>query len=486
MRRLALLAVLVALTLGVLAPSVAQAQTGTPASGGSTGSFGIPLGTAVPWVGPDGAQLATISVTNITDPFQGYDPSYAPNRGYHYALADVTVTNTSSGPIDFDPTYLVAIDNDGFVSSQAYVTFSDPAVTQMSYATGIAPGASVSGVIPYPLFGDATVQRMAYNPSYDRFVEVLDLRTAPVAAGTPVSIMGTDGSQVAQVTVIGVTAPFTGYDSASAPPRGSSYVALEVEVTNTGAGVLSVSPSDFWAIDRDGFVLTSAYVTRTDTTIPDYTYIDLNPGESQRGILIYPIFADVPLAQVNYGDGYTSINVVADLSAGTGAQTTTAAPTASAPGLATTVPTVAAVPSNPDCEGLVEWGLDLSNRISAAGELTAPLQAFDVATGDPATLTGIAAQLRTYGDEQAAVNIPPAAAEVNSLIVEQFYYKLATALETTADALVRKDQTAAMVGLKAAQDVQTIFSDGGSATVALEALTQACPNEIEQLNNQGN
>ncbi len=202
-------------------------------------------------------------------------------------------------------------------------------------------GSSMTGVIPYQLFGDTTLERIVYSPNYDRQITVLDLRTAPVPIGTPVSIMDTTGAEAAQVTVNGVTDPFTGYDSFSAPSRGSRYIMLDVSVTNTGAGVLSVSPSDFWVVDSDGFVLSSTYTSRTDQTLPDFDYLDLNPGESQQGAIVYEVFEGVPPAQVNWGDGYTSLNVVADLSAGTGAAQPVSQPPAATE--AAGAPTVAAL-----------------------------------------------------------------------------------------------------------------------------------------------
>src|SRR5215204_1954650 len=56
MRRIVALAILVALTLGILAPGVADAQSGTPTTE-TTGAFGVPLGTAVPIIGTDGSPI---------------------------------------------------------------------------------------------------------------------------------------------------------------------------------------------------------------------------------------------------------------------------------------------------------------------------------------------------------------------------------------------------------------------------------------------
>lgn len=489
MRRIFVLMALVAMMAGVVAPSATHAQTSTPGSGEAAGSFGIPLGSTVTLIGADGVPAGTMSITAITDPFQGYDASSAPMRGYHYALVEVTVTNTGSGPMVVDPNSIEALDSDGFIAEQPYVNFADSTVTPLEYTDALAPGESVSGAVVYELFGDMAIQQMVYVPQYGRLISVLDLRTAPVALGTPVSIIGSDGSEVAQVTVDGVTAPFTGFDPSSAPPRGTGYVALEVTVTNTSAGVLSVSPADFWLIDRDGFALSSTYVSRTDTTVPDYDFIDLNPGESQHGMIFYSVFEGVPAAQVVYGDGYTTLTVVADLAAG-GSQAESGSagqpgvevtPTVAAPPTAEAIATTAA--SSADCAGLIEWANDLADRVGSAAALVVPFQTADVSTLDAATVRDVGAQMRAMGDEQAASNPPAAAEELNTLMTEQFYYALADAIDQIANGIEQQNAASALAGQMAAQKVVGLFADGGPYDVALDALELACPVEMEQLNN---
>jgi hypothetical protein len=480
MRRIFALAALVALTLGMLAPSLVSAQPGTPAAE-TTSGFGIPAGTAVSYIGSDGAEIGTITVGSITDPFDGYDASSAPQRGYHYALAEITVTNTSNRPFEVNPGSFLAIDSDGFVAEQGYVTFTDPSLIQLEYSDALAPGDSVTGVIPYSLFGESTIEGIIYSPSYDRVITVLDQRAAPVDIGSTVSIMNTAGAETAQVVVNSVTAPFEGYDASSAPARGSSYVAVEVTVTNTGTGVLSVSPSDFWVIDRDGFVLSSTYVTRTDTTIPDYDYIDLNPGESQHGMLVYQIYEGVPVQMVAYGDGYTAFQVVADVanSATTGVPAIPAQPVATATTVAGAEATASTgvVTSSPECAGLTEWALDMFDRISRAAELLTPLQTADTSTLDVATLRDAATQLRTLGDEQGASNPPAAAVELNTLVTEQFYYAMADKLEEGATALEQNNAAGVLTAQMGAQQVTQIFDDGGAYDQAAQGIATACPAE---------
>jgi hypothetical protein len=286
-----------------------------------------------------------------------------------------------------------------------------------------------------------------------------------------------------------VTDPFTGYESFSAPQRGSRYILLDVTVSNVGAGVLSTSPSDFWVVDADGFVLSSTFATRTDETLPDFDYLDLNPGESQHGALVYEIFEGVPPAQVSWGDGYTSLNVVADLSAGTGtaqpvSQPPAATAAAGAPTLAalpTEAATTAAVASSADCEGLADWGLDLLDRITRASELTAQFQTGDISTVTAAQITEVATQLRALGDEQAASNPPAAAAELNTIMVEQFYYPLADAVDDIAAAVAEGNMATAMTAMQAAQGLTSVFEDGGPYDTAADALSTACPAEVQQM-----
>ncbi|MCA9860906.1 MAG: DUF4352 domain-containing protein [Thermomicrobiales bacterium] len=492
MRKVFALAMLVALTVGLLAPGMAHAQSGTP----GTGDFGVPVGTVVPIIGQDGTQVGTISVSSITDPFDGFDPSYAPQRGYHYAVAEVTITNSGNRPVEFYPSSLMAIDSDNFVLSPAYLSFSDPSLTQLESIDALAPGESATGLVPFEVFGSATLDRVLYSPSYDRLITVVDTRTAPVGAGTLVSIMNTTGAEVAQVTVNGITDPFEGYDSFSSPSRGNRYVMLDVTVTNTGASVLSTSPSDFYLTDAEGFVLSTSYVSREDATaLPDFDWLDLNPGESQQGAIVYEVYEGIPLANVSFGDGYTTLAVVADLGGdagvSTGSETTGAVPAATeapavgtevAPALATEVPQASA--TGGDCDGLVEWGIDLVDRISSAGALTEQLQGVDTTTVDPAIVRELATQLRALGDDQAASNPPPAAVELNTLMTEQFYYALADAVDQIATALEEGNAAGAIAGQMSAQSVIQLFEDGGAYDQAADALTLACPAEIQQLDEQ--
>jgi len=488
MRRVFGLMALVAMMVGLIAPSLASAQTGTPAAE-TSGGFGVPVGTSVPYVGSDGAVVGSVTVDSISDPFEGFDSYSPPQRGYHYSLIDVTIANTSNRPLDVSTISFLAVDSDGFVAEQAYISYTDPSITDLDYSATLAPGDSISGALPYSLFGTSTIEQIYFYPTYDRLVTALDLRTVPAEIGTPVSIMNTSGAEAVQVSVDSVMAPFEGYDASSAPPRGSSYVAIQVTVTNTSSSVLSVSSSDFQVVDAEGFLLSSTYVGRTDTTVPDYDYADLAPGASQTGIIVYQIYQGVPVAKVLYGDAYTSLAVVADVAestatsgAATGAPAAPTATTAAANPTTAAEPTVTtAAASSADCVGVVEWGTDLAERIGRAAALVVPFQSSDVSTLDPVTVRDVGVQLRALGDEQAASNPPAAAVPLNSVLTDQFYYALADAVDQIAGALEQNNAAAAMTSQMTAMGVIKVFDDGGPYDQATQALAAACPAEIQQL-----
>jgi Domain of unknown function (DUF4352) len=472
MRRFLVLGFILAFLGMILAPVGAIAQTGTPAAvtGGATGPA---VGTTVPYIGQDGAQIGTITVNSISEPFEEFDASSPPQRGYHFALVEVTIANTGTRPFEVTPGGFLAIDNEGFVATQTYVYRGEaPEVADLTYTDALAPGTELTGMVPYEVFGTSAIERVVYSPSYDRLITLVDQRSALAVPGTPVSVIGSTGQEVAQVTVNAVADPFEGFDEFSAPPRGSRYVLLDVTVKNTGGQVLSVAPTDFWVTDDQGFVLQTAFATRVDVSLPDFDYLDLQPGEEQHGAIVYQLLAGIPVVQVSYGDGYTHLAVVADLSAGPAGPAGTPQAEASP---------AAVISANPECEGLAEWGLDLLERITEAQQLVAPLQTTPEDQLDPAVIQETADKLAEMGEEQRNSNPPPAAEELNTFMADQFYDPMSSALTKIADALESGNAVTAMVARAEAEEVGALFEDGGEFDTQVNAVIAACPEETQGL-----
>lgn len=461
MRKLLVVALMMTLFGSMAAHSNVIAQTT---------AAGPAIGDTVPFYSSDGNQVGTITVNAITDPFEEFDVSYAPQRGYHYVALDITISNGSQRPIEVDPYDFIVVDSDGFIANSVsmYLDAASTA-TLLEYSDALAPGSEVSGLIAFEAFTGTTTSRVLYAPDFDISTTIADLRTEQVAAGTPVSIMGTSGTEIAQVTVNGIADPFEAYDEFSAPPRGSRFVAVDVTVTNTSSGTLSTSPSTFYATDDIGFYLEMPFVTSIDPGMVNFDYLDLAPGEEQRGIIYYQVLEGIPVVQITYGDGYVTSNVVADLALG-------------APPIAAQ-PTVAAVPSSPDCEGLVEWGTDLTARLNASVALTDTFDDVEPADLDPVAVRDAADQFAVFAQETRDSNPPVAAQALNTYFAEEFYQGLSDAANQIADSLETGDSAGAESAVATAEAMLDAFEDGGEALVMLEALETACPNEIEQLNN---
>ncbi|MBX3068871.1 MAG: DUF4352 domain-containing protein [Thermomicrobiales bacterium] len=458
MRKFLVTALMVALFGSMSLPVPVVAQT--------AGAIGSP----VPFYSVDGNQIGTITINEVVDPFEEFDTYYEPQRGYHYVAIDLTVANGSQRPIEVDPYDLVMVDSDGFVSNGSSMSLnSESTATLLEYTDALAPGTEASGLVVFEAFSGTSISRILFSPNFDVTTTIADLRTEQVAAGTPVSIVGSSGSEIARVTINGVGDPFDAYDDYSAPPRGSRYVAVDVTVANLSNSTLSTSPSSFYATDDLGFLLDQPWVTTTDPGLVSFDYLDLAPGEEQRGLVYFQVLEGIPIVQIVYGDGYSRSSVVADLALG-------------APALAAQ-PTAVPVPSSPDCEGLVAWGSGLLTRLLSANALIATFEDVEPADLDPVALREASAQFETLAQETRDSNPPVAAVALNTFFADQFFEVLADATEQIAIALENNDPASAQVAIDMAETAMAAFEGEGEASVLLEQLETACPNEIDQLNN---
>jgi hypothetical protein len=466
MRRLLALSLLFAMIAGAIASAVATAQETTP---------GPAVGETSPIFSEDGSEMGSITVDNILEPFENYDAGYDPQRGYHYAVLEVSITNTGSRPMTVDPNALRVIDTDGFVADTGFIVASaTDAPVFLEYLDALGPGDSAVGAIAYQIFNDSAIARIVYAPDFTSRVNVVDLREQFASAGTPVSVIGSSGSEIAQVTVNGIADPFEAYDEFSAPPRGSRYVLVDVTIANTGTQLLSTAPTDFIAVDDQGFYLEQPFVTSTDPSQVNFDYIDLAPGEQQQGVIYFQTFGDLPLTQIVYGDGFDRDIVVADLGPG--------APPATP--VATTGATPASpVASSPDCEGLVEWGEAVDARIGEVVAITSEFEGIEPADFDPVAVQAAADQVAALAQEQRDSNPPPAAEGFSTFLAEEFLQPFSDAATVMAQALENGDQVGTLLAAAEIQALSTMFDTGGQADVYFDELEAACPNEINELSS---
>lgn len=468
MRRLLVLSLLLTFIAGALIPAATTAQeTGT--------ALGPAIGETSSIYSEDGNEIGSVTVNDVIEPFESYDPGYDPQRGYHYVVLDVTITNSGSRPMAADPSAFQVIDSDGFIADTGFFSSSAPgAPVFLEYQDALGPGEEAAGAVAYEVFNESTISRIIYNADFTSRVNVVDLRAGYTAAGTPVSVIGVSGSEIAQVTVNGIADPFEAYDEFSAPARGSRYVLVDVTISNTGSQLLSTGPDDFTAIDDQGFFIEQPFITSTDASLVNFDYIDLAPGEEQQGAVYFQLFGDLPLTQITYGDGFARDVVVADLGPG--------APPAPAVTIQATTP-ASPVASSPDCEGLVVWANDLIDRLGEAVVLTDSFEGVAPEDLDAVAIRAAADQLAVLAQEQRDSSPPPVAVELNTFMAEEFFQATSEATTGIADGLDAGNPLLIELAIAEAGAVSALFDTGGAADQFFNDIDTACPNEVQQLNS---
>jgi hypothetical protein len=288
MRRV--LASLVALCLLLVGSLSVSAQDATPAAGGS-----------VTITGPEGAGSATVTISDFVDPFVDYDPGYRPMRGYHFAMASISVENTGQLPFTIYPTDFQLVDTDGFTYYATQIVRIDQgSVSDFAGSNGMSAGDQISGAIFFQVLNEATVQSLVYN-SLDRLITIASFseQEAP-AIGEPLTIVDYDGSDWAEVTITGIIDPFESFDPSYAPERGQHFVLINITITNVGPRPLSIDPYTFSLVDADGFAYYPAnlyFPAESPLQLLEYA-TGLETGQSVEGVLGYQVFNDVEVTEV--------------------------------------------------------------------------------------------------------------------------------------------------------------------------------------------
>ena len=310
MPRLLVLLVAVLSLAAVPAPLAAQDDV-TPAAGGPA------LEDPVSVLGSEGAEAAVLTVTDLVDPFQDYDPNPAPLPGHHFVLLTIAIENTGAQPLTFDPRAIILQDDDGFLAAPATISRPDPIVPDLA-VQDLAPGAQATGAIGFAVLNDVDLARVVYQPGSDRLIVLADLGAPAPALGDPAPIVGPDGVESARVTIDEAADPFETYDPDRSPARGTHYVLLTITIENTGPRPLAVDPNDLFLQDADGFVARPTTVLRAEDAAPaDLPSGELAPGASVSGAVGFAVFNNVDLALVLFAPASDRLIVLADLATGT-------------------------------------------------------------------------------------------------------------------------------------------------------------------------
>ena len=306
--------ILITLLVALGGGSAATAQDGQPA-----------VGTPVTYVDPDGIIRGEVTVREVTDPFTGHEPTSPPAAGMRYVHLIATFQAAIDQTLEAQPWQIVLQDTDGFLYSSAYVPrppcrsgaeppceSGDADIPDLQGQT-MAPDNRISGAITYVIPAEATLDRVVYQPSFDRLIELADLGGGGgPALGDPVTYTAADGSSATISTQL--VDPFTANDPAYGPPEGTRFVVLQSVFENTGQVPYYADPYDVAVRDEDGFVYQQVTVYQPEgAAIPALEGQTMSPGDRVSGYVGFAVPTDAQLADILYYPESSRIVTIADL-----------------------------------------------------------------------------------------------------------------------------------------------------------------------------
>ena len=153
----------------------ASAQNGTPTAGGACGD--PRSGDIVSVIGPEGTETATITVTDVLDPFEAYDPNYAPQPGFRYVAVAIEAEVTGPRPVDVYGYFFFVQDAEGFVFRNATAQLAADSDDTVFADASLAPGSSGAGLLTFAVLRTASVARLFFQPDAERLILAADLRS---------------------------------------------------------------------------------------------------------------------------------------------------------------------------------------------------------------------------------------------------------------------------------------------------------------------
>jgi hypothetical protein len=332
---------LVALIVALGGASLATAQGGPAA-----------LGTPVTIVDPEGIIRGEVTVREIVDPFTEHEPSAPPPEGMRYVLLVVTFQAALDQQLDAQPYQVVLQDTDGYLYSTQFIPRPEDAVLPDLQGQLMAPDNRISGAITYHVPADATIDRIVYQPSFDRFVELADLTpgTGP-ALGDATTYTDALGASVTVSTQL--IDPFTAIDPAYPPAEGMRFVVAHPVFENSGELPFYADPYDVVLRDTGGqlYNITTVYQPE-GFTVPPLEAQTMSPGDRISGYLGFQVPVDAQLADLMYFPESSRLVTLADLDgggvstppAGSPAPAATPAPAASPAPVASPAPAASVPP----------------------------------------------------------------------------------------------------------------------------------------------
>jgi len=324
-------------------------------------------GAAVPVTDVEGADVGSITVTEVIDPFTDFDPAYPPEEGGRYVAVNVAFDADAGNRFEISPYTIVLQDDAGFLWNQASMPLTDDALVPELSSQTLGPGSRVTGVVGFVVPEGREPARVLYQPESSRVIPLLNLTgEEPPALGESVSIVDSEGGS-GSVTVSEVVDPFEDVDPSQTPPEGGRFVMVTLVYENTSDGRFLVEPYGLLLRDENGDLWSATSVTRLEETelVPDITSAQLAPGDRLSGAVVFVVPADTGLAGIYTSPVGGQLLQLADLESGSdeaGAATTATGDESEG--------TPAASMATGACADLELWLADAQERIQSAREMS--------------------------------------------------------------------------------------------------------------------
>ena len=449
----------------------------------ASGSGGPALGDAVVIPDANGDPALQIAVTELNDPD---DNATGADRGFHIVSAQVVVNNPTDADVEFNSYAIQLIDGEGFVASQAFISRDSAdydARPDFSEST-VPAGESITGWLFYQVINGAETAWIVYSDSFvnQQFVVLANIDGTELQEGDALPFYDADAEEAGTISVDEIIMDFQKVDPSVDVDRGSTAVAINVTVENTGTSALPNMPT-FYLVDDFGFQYYQTYSFRDaeGTDYPDLPSDPPAPGESISGVVIFNIAKGAEVSYVLAQPDYTQLYIVAQPGEGSVVSGDTLTPVAVAttsdddvdvdPTEEATDDTGSTGEETGDCVGVNDWGNDVADEL-AVFEDNETLNG-SLADADPNDIHDAADQIRDAANAIEDLDAPEVGQDAEDAMVT-FINGYADAIDDAADRIDDGEN---------ADDVQNaIFTDPdflatySSLTDTLDALDSVCPD----------
>jgi hypothetical protein len=414
-------------------------------------------GIRVPVTDEEGADVGSIAVTEVIDPFTDFDPAYPPEEGGRYVAVNVAFDADAGNRFEISPYTIVLQDDAGFLWNQSSMPLSDEALTPELSSQTLGSGSRVTGVVGFVVPEGREPARVLYQPESSRLIPLLNLTgEEPPALGAPVSIVDSEGGS-GSITVSEVVDPFEDVDPGQTPPEGGRFVMVTLVNENTSDGRFFVEPYGLLLRDENGNLWSATSVTRLEETelIPDITSAQLAPGDRLSGAVVFVVPEGTGLAGIYTSPVSGQLLQLADLERGPDGDAGATADAADDQPQGTPV----ASGATGACADLEQWLADARERIERAGEMSLK----DATLQDLDALAEHVDEYAAMAEAQLSNQAPPEAEAAAKALAATFQ-----AYSDSIDQILSANDPGKDVAIELTEGMNT-FNDVGSRLNDIEA-----------------